>query len=126
MWGDGAGGARRMTGRVTHLWVRGEICLGLSALSRTQRGMLEPDCGSWWSGAELCTEWVCMCACVLLGRRVGAGASRVFWGGGGDQKGAARLFVPPGDLGRDRERQREAIELGSHRSSCIGFKCHRL
>lgn len=70
--GDGAGGVKRMSGRATHLRVRGEVCLG--AMLYIQPG------GVGWRGAagvggltrSLCTEWVYVCACVLLGRRVGA------------------------------------------------------
>lgn len=38
--GEGAGGAQRMTGSVTHLRVRGEVSLGVSALYIIQRGTL--------------------------------------------------------------------------------------
>lgn len=44
---------------------------------------------------------------MLLGRRVGSRVSRVCGAGGrgeGGQRGAACLFMPTGDLGRDRER----------------------
>lgn len=85
--------------------VRGDDCLGGECF------MCNPEGDACWGQTVgvgglvlgLYTKRVYVCGCVRLGRRVNSRASRCAGGRRGPER-CARLFLTPGDLGRDRER----------------------